>query len=764
MAEEKNGLLKILNSYVYLAFSIKSDDTSEDTNLTVKDLLGNCSGESRYCNEVVYKYQLKIIDLLNSKENVVAVVPRGITLPWFMYASSNSLRVLAILPDSTYAKNVWEKAVFYSRVTDQRSAYIPLHDFSTTRNKFMFRTITFDEAENYSIEADLIVIYNIDRLPIKEQLDFIRKLRQKSNFRNAQFLVSLEKSSNYEAIANELSAKVVIGKIPYPTRNYYVIISKFEKLIKWYSSMVEELKKYNIYTLKDLTDNFAETYKKFKEEGNVRMLRKLRQIFLDESEIIQLIHNLRDGSSFPKGILIYFPTIVHAFLVSDILELSGSVNESNEITARDFNFVVKNRGALKNIKMSIHFGFPTTLSEFLDREMIEFTLGKKGGNDIFIIPYKYFPSWKRLDFWAKLARESLAHKGKIVQDEPKHLLKLNGVRVTKITDRELVENYQIGFVDLSRMAVVDEIKERDDKRVLVIERPLKLLKNECLKETFSGIKDLELVNSEVLVDAYFKDFGFTELFEFPRGVAIYYKGERRVINCGTKGIFNYNTYAYAFEVRDIDVGSSMAFFQALLAYKYLIRPDLIKFSYFGDLLKVWEKYPIGLLENIVKGTKQHSQLDISYEEIERAVDELSNNDDFISIYQDLYPHKMFNVKDVKALLRKLFRKKLDIHPSDTIKVPIYDEIKLYKNTYSAVILPDNTVEINKQREDAIRREDIEKMLKEKYNVDITPGDLLDDIPKLMVRLSIRQTENDLKQLFLLRGKAIQGMIDYLSRR
>ncbi|BFH74755.1 DEAD/DEAH box helicase [Sulfurisphaera javensis] len=418
--------------------------------------------------------------------------------------------------------------------------------------------------------------------------------------------------------------------------------------------------------------------------------------------------------------------------------------------------------------------------------------------------------------------------------------------VDRISMKDLIEFYQPGYVDLSNKTIVDHVEYNPrDRYFTVVERPVDEVTNECIKDGMDEYEailtkwsketgeylppnfelDLELgrILPKVLVDIHFKGEGFVKYREVPVRVRWYILSRKRLpsvkdgkleyvyysdkvdLNCNPtprRGGHEDVTYAYAYEVKNVDVDAGMSFLLTGLRLFYGIRPDLINYSYFGDLLKVWETSPVGLLEKIREGGMVINGKKLDYDTFSSYLNNVNVDETFKVIFYSLYPMEGIDFekarKDALTLAFKIFKrvKVFDKVVSSAVRNVILDRLRIKDDEYVAVVYPflgGTKVEFlknPKEKEvimllyDALELSDVilttsyfpelgklrvnvvnvKEEFKKKFNAEVDPADFSEDIVNLMLEISSEEQveEEKIEKLFKLRAGIIQGIANYLS--
>jgi len=440
--------------------------------------------------------------------------------------------------------------------------------------------------------------------------------------------------------------------------------------------------------------------------------------------------------------------------------------------------------------------------------------------------------------------------------------------VERIPRKDLVEYFQIGSIDPVNKAIVNEIrikkkgKKQGNKFFMcfnVYEVPFtdhKQRLNKCIKEAIDdynyhtqnkwGITpnfslDLELgkIVSKVVTDIFFNDEGFVEYVERPVGVNWYiesrvpikekrktptgveievvdYKYHVIRLECRSYGSYRDVTYAYLYEVnedtRKVDEG--MTFLVTALRICYGIRPDLIAWYHAGNLLKVWETTPVGILERIRRGDLVINNKRLDLETFSNCIKGIDINDQrFKVVFYSLFPVRGvdFDVARQTAieLAIKLFKySKIlgSLQPSAITNSIVVDHLKVNNIEYYAItysneqsrtiteVLHDenslnnrlaqvfseaknvneiivntdkgvNTITNMFLKELKVKVVDIREESRKKLGYELSPADVSLDVSKDLLKLNnpdTRFNEDFIKRLFRKRAEVIQGIRNYLK--
>ena len=202
-------------------------------------------------------------------------------------------------------------------------------------------------------------------------------------------------------------------------------------------------------------------------------------------------------------------------------------------------------------------------------------------------------------------------------------------QVDNISFKDMIENYQPGSIDISNNAVVTKIEKKSSFNVY--ESDINGVDESCISlaigEYNATLKkwgivpnidhDIKLgkVISKVYTNILFDGEGFVIYNEVPAKVVwfvesrsklgddyLYHKIDLVCRPFPRRNGYKDFTYAYLLEIRDTDyVDEGMAYLITALRLFYGIRVDLIKYFQAGNILKVWEEKPVGLLEMMRRG-------------------------------------------------------------------------------------------------------------------------------------------------------------------
>ncbi|BFH74672.1 hypothetical protein SJAV_26160 [Sulfurisphaera javensis] len=415
--------------------------------------------------------------------------------------------------------------------------------------------------------------------------------------------------------------------------------------------------------------------------------------------------------------------------------------------------------------------------------------------------------------------------------------------VDRISMKDLIEFYQPGYIDLSNKTIVNKVEYNpENKYFTVIEKPVDEIENECIKDGIEEYEsvlmrwsketgeyippnfelDLELgrVLSKVLVDIQFKGEGFVKYKEVPREVRWYILSRKRLpsvkdgkleyvyyfnkidLNCKpTPKKGGYEDITYAYEVKNVDAEAGMSFLLTALRLFYGIRPDLINYSYFGDILKIWETSPVGLLEKIREGGLVINGKKLDYDTFSAYLNNVKVDEAFKVIFYSLYPVEDIDFdkarQDALTLAFKLFKRvKIfnKVLPS-AVRNIVLDKLRIKDKEFVGIVYPFlggvNVITLTNPKEKEVLMKvleasefsdvilttsyfpelaklrinvvNVKEEFKKKFNAEVDPSDFSEEIVNLELEISSEEEDDEekIKQLFKLRAEIIQGMANYL---
>ncbi|MCI2414083.1 MAG: DEAD/DEAH box helicase [Candidatus Aramenus sp.] len=243
--------------------------------------------------------------------------------------------------------------------------------------------------------------------------------------------------------------------------------------------------------------------------------------------------------------------------------------------------------------------------------------------------------------------------------------------VEKASFRDLIEYYQVGAIDVRERALVESVKRTERGHYKVIEVPPSEVKPQCVRTAIDeysvtlyswGIQpnfelDVELakVLSRVETTIYFQGEGFVEVNEVPQKVRWFVESRKMVnvggkndyaykvisLNCGVfprRNGYKYHTYAYLHEFSDVNyLEEGFAFFLTALRLMYGIKVDLLNYSIVGNLVKVWEREPIGLLSKMREGNFTVSGKKLDFPTFSNFLQTVKVDEIFKTVFFTVFP-------------------------------------------------------------------------------------------------------------------------------
>ncbi|QGA68939.1 DEAD/DEAH box helicase [Sulfolobus sp. E11-6] len=447
------------------------------------------------------------------------------------------------------------------------------------------------------------------------------------------------------------------------------------------------------------------------------------------------------------------------------------------------------------------------------------------------------------------------------------------IEIDKVSLKEMIEYYQIGSIDIANKGIVTEIRRtplnelrKTQYHYQIIEKPYSEAINdtECIREGVDNYRiivekwrdkepslypdfelDVELgkIRSKVKVNVYFTGEGFVKYNELPEKVIWYIESRKRIpikknekikehvylsdvveLKCKTypttKGYTGF-TYAYAYEIAPLDgIDIGMIFLLTALRLKYGVRLDLITFNITGNLLKVWETSPTGLLEKMREGNLILNNEKLDFQTFSEYLRNVKVDEKFETLFYTLYPVRGVDFEKARKvalyLAEKLFKiariRSKVVQTSLDNNVIVYDSLLIGDKQYTAltyyylgreevVLVSDSfrdasskLLEIISSKIDDVedikilttspipdkvlklinvKLRDLRKEYKEKEGIDISPSDFSDEITKKELELDNllherKISENEyihkVKELFKLRAEIIQGIARYLDEK
>lgn len=418
----------------------------------------------------------------------------------------------------------------------------------------------------------------------------------------------------------------------------------------------------------------------------------------------------------------------------------------------------------------------------------------------------------------------------------------NIIELDRATFRDLIKYYQIGTIDYGNKAITIDIKSRrkGSKKYYEVIQKEGNINLECIKDAIEeyemilnkwGIRpnfelDVELgkITSGVITEIFFFDEGLVRYNELPVSVRWYvesrnklqksnngntyydYEYEIITLKCETfphrRGYTDY-TYAYAYELRDTEyLDEGMSFLITTLRIVYGIRTDLIKYCLNGNVLKVWESSPIGVLNRLRFGDLIINEKELISELIIRHLKNIKIDNIFKEVFYTVFPVRGVDFEKARNKAIELARKITNYIEtqfgtvSATIKpnTIIIDSMKLRDKTYYAISRYDlgkvvtevfeNIEDLKKELYYSLYEQEIKEIIsyvpelelkkipimnirekiKEKLGYYIEPSDLSEDLRANLSRLTnpaYKVSRYDLKEIFKKRAEILQGLRNLL---
>jgi len=971
---------KLLNKlgYEYIKEKIEDPDIyTKDkyikTEKRFRDIIncGNCKEE--FCDWYLYKHQLKAFNSLKDGKNIIIVAKTGSgkTEAWLFYAiyqmqKRSDFKVLAIYPTKALSNDQLYRIIKYLKclgfnISKRNEIFIGdviRYDGDTSKN---ISEKDFFNAKIIITNPDMLLL-NINKfirfrpnLIVIDELDFYESSKAtalveivKEFFQNSQLVIISGTISNPEDFKRNIKNKnleIIKGEFPKPSRYYYIILGKKEKIEEAYKKLENILKeKFNIKSFEEFKENFFRIYfeSSISEDYQVRSLIKntLYECLINNKEEIEKIlmeyKNLKDGIT-----LVFFPSINEAESYGRSLRVnthhSKKSKKQREKVEKDLRegkisivFTVKTlmQGIdIGDAKRCIHIGLPFLVKDFVQKEgrigrrkELEYT-------ESIIIPRFFDPRlWngvKSLIDWLEIGSESLIYnpdnylsklyylvtKLKIdphyqysLSEEDRNLLLLakilkeNGEidfekiirfrfyeigsntdriillrgdkkeEVDRISREDVIRYYQPGCIDWQRNAMIISIEGTRDKKTRfhyhikeieisnlninkfsdcikdAIRKYREILENWGIEPNFVLDVESGKIIPKVIVGIDFPKEGFTRCTLYPITVRWYiesrkpieeerdgkkvseYKYEKIDLeNCRVKGRHYKLTYAYIYEVNDVDyIDEGMTFLITSLRLCYGIPLDLISWYLDGNMLKVWENYPVGILERMRMGDLEINSKKLELNTFLKFLEEVKIDERFKVLFYSLFPVRGVNFEKARKkamdLAIKLFGHSEilgKILPASIEKGDlIVDEISLRDQKYFGIIyynLGRAEVEIVNKKEDVgkivlqsiytfgiktlilnvsdealkslerlseiikINIVSLRKEVKEKIKLDLLPTDLLkkdkegESIIQLILKVSNRLDKGNMsekieimKRIFKKRAEIIKGILKYIE--
>ncbi|WP_338602847.1 DEAD/DEAH box helicase [Sulfolobus tengchongensis] len=575
----------------------------------------------------------------------------------------------------------------------------------------MTELIVIDELDFYGSYKATILLYLIKEV-LKRSNRNVRIIIMSATLSNVKNIIDFFPDRNFE---------IIEGKAYKPKNKYYIILGKKEIKLPNISELIGNTKisQQILRINKDYTDTILNLSKKSSENSNTTTIVFTPNISFAENlsrKTNVAVHHSRVSKGVRSKIetelregkishVITVKTLLQGIDIGNVTRIIhfGLPNKVAEFIQREGR-----KGRRKEIKETESIIVPLSIEDLvISKDLIEW---KKLGSESMII-HSDNDSLKDYEQCIENLKDCRFYE---VENRNMHVYVYDGTNFDELDDkiswRDYVENRIKGTIDNQNVSIVIYSGKVNDLNVIIetqtsFENATFLNKQNinfptCFKSAINKYEDISRkwgqrpdffsdidygkIWSSVSLNLLIPDNGYVEVTEIPDDVIWTIESRERIkevtLSDGTKipvydykyislgeyckklpkPTYKFKTYAYVSELEPNDViegDKAMGLLIALLRKNYGVEIDLIKYVIIHNLLKVWEKEPVGFLKHLRQYKKVTvGEKEVTCESLIKDIDNASLDVGLLLLLNEINPLKFNEIHKeldkVKALAKR----------------------------------------------------------------------------------------------------------------